>query len=145
MDVNIDAELAALSEAIAAESVMAGLGESIGSEADKDRLHLALKEKIGELLPSGAPAVTTDDTTQVPVATTTTKVKKAQVGSKSYLDTVDDATVAKVNGYVAEAFQKGIKATLRKVIAEDPFVLDVFHDVLTDKLYSELKSRGLVK
>lgn len=145
MDANLDAELAALSEAIATESVAAGPGEAQGSEADKDRLHLALKEKIGELLPSGAPAATTDDTTQVPPPTTTTKVKKGQVGSKSYLDTVDDATVTKVNEYIALVFQNGIKNTLKKVIEEDPFLLDVFHDALTDKLYGELKARGLVK
>ncbi|MFA6006538.1 MAG: hypothetical protein WC764_02315 [Candidatus Paceibacterota bacterium] len=139
MDSNFDAELAALTQAVASERP--------ASDA-KEQLHAALTEKISELLPRSAPSATTDDTTQVPAPSTSSgqaAVKKAQAGSKSYLDTVDDATVAKVNGYVAQAFHNGIQATLRQVIEEDPFLLDVFHDALTDKLYSEMKSRGLVK
>ena len=145
MNPNFDAELAALSQAIAAEKATVGSEHANESETNKESLRLALKEKISELLPQGAPATTTDASTQVPPLSNATTVKKAQVGSKSYLDTVDDATVAKVNEYIAKVFQNGIQATLRDVIEQDPFMLDVFHDALTDKLYGELKSRGLVK
>jgi len=144
MDANFDAELVALSQAIATEKIAIGPGHEPLPQADKEQLRAALTEKIQELLPQGTPATATDDAT-VPPPTTNTTVQKGQVGSKSYLDAVDDATVAKVNAYIAQAFQNGIQSTLRAVITEDPFILDVFHDALTDKLYAELKTRGMVK
>ena len=97
MDTTFEAELTALSEAIAAEEMAEGVTSATESAVDRERLHLALKEKMGELLPSGTPTDTTDDTTQVPPPTHTTSVSKGAVGTKSYLDDVDDATVAKVN------------------------------------------------
>jgi len=139
----VSLELAALAEAINQEQGLTASGNA--TEDARDKVHLALKEKISEILPQGVPASTTDDTTQVPVAMPVKTMQKGQVGSKSYLDNIDDATVAKVNGYIAKVFQNGIKATLREVIEQDPFVLDVFHDALTDKLYGEMKARGLVK
>lgn len=135
---HFEMELAALTEAITAER---GPAETVNTE----KVHQALKEKISELLPASPGFAATDDTTQVPVVHTQTSVTKGQAGSKSYLDTVDDATVAKVNEYIAKVFQNGIQATIREVIETDPFMLDVFHDALTDKLYGELQARGLVK
>lgn len=145
---NFDIELKALAEAIASEQAILDKEVVANPTLDKEKIHSALKEQISELLPQSAPASATDDSTVPPPPSTSTgqvAVKKGQVGSKSYLDTVDDATVAKVNAYVAEAFKNGIQHTLRQVITEDPFLLDVFHDALTDKLYGELKNRGLVK
>jgi len=134
MDGNFDVELTALSEAIASEQTMVAGEVHTNPAADKEKIHAALKEQISELLPQSTPASATDDTTTVPPPTTaSTNIKKGQVGSKSYLDTVDDSSVAKVNQYIAEAFKNGIQNTLRQVITEDPFLLDVFHDALTDK------------
>lgn len=143
---NFNVELAALSEAIASEQTIIAGETHAAPASDKDKIHAALKEQIGELLPSSAGASATDPATQVPLPTVApAQVKKAGSGGKSYLDAVDDATVAKVNGYIAKVFSNGIQATLREVIEQDPFVLDVFHDALTDKLYGELKARGLAK
>lgn len=63
----------------------------------------------------------------------------------SYLDSLDENTVSLVNDYINMVNQKGIRHTLKQLRQEDPFYLDVVHDALVDKLYEELKNRGLVK
>ena len=45
---------------------------------------------------------------------------------------------------VDSVFHEGLWKTLAKAKKSDPFVLDAFHDALTDKLYDELKNRKLI-
>lgn len=61
-----------------------------------------------------------------------------------YLDNLSDEEVEKLNGYISSIHHKGIKKTVDAVRRENPFLLDAFHDCLTDKLYDELKTHGLV-
>ena len=63
----------------------------------------------------------------------------------SYLDYLDDQTAEVINNLVAQIGTKGITAVINEVSAKEPFVVDAFHDALVDKLYDELKTRGLVK
>ncbi len=51
----------------------------------------------------------------------------------------------KVEVLIASAWKHGIKAAAKEASAAGPMMLDAFHDALTDKLYSELKKRGLLK
>lgn len=42
------------------------------------------------------------------------------------------------------AWHKGIDAAVREAEGEGAFMLDAFHDALTDKLYEDFKRRGLI-
>lgn len=42
------------------------------------------------------------------------------------------------------AWHKGIMTAVKEARRREPLVLDAFHDVLTDRLYEELKKRGHV-
>lgn len=41
-------------------------------------------------------------------------------------------------------FHQGIEKVVKRAQRANPFVLDAFHDALTDKLHEELKKRGLI-
>lgn len=43
------------------------------------------------------------------------------------------------------AWHKGLNAAVREVKKGDPLTMDLFHDAITEKLYSEFKARGLLK
>ncbi len=49
-----------------------------------------------------------------------------------------------VEKLVESVFSDGLEKTMKKAVASNAFVLDAFHDALTDKLYDELKTRKLI-
>jgi len=65
--------------------------------------------------------------------------------SDDYLATLPPEQIEVLNSYVSMVPKDGIKATVNKLMAENPFILDAFHDVLVTRLYDELKTRGIVK
>lgn len=50
----------------------------------------------------------------------------------------------RVEKLVDSVFHQGIEKTVKEAKGGDAFVLDAFHDALTDKLYEELKQRKLI-
>ncbi len=50
----------------------------------------------------------------------------------------------RVEKLVDSVFHQGIKKTVKEAKGGGAFVLDAFHDALTDKLYEELKKRKLI-
>ena len=62
-----------------------------------------------------------------------------------YLATLPPEQVDILNAYISMVPKDGIKATVNKLMAENPFMIDAFHDVLVTRLYDELKQRGIVK
>ncbi len=65
--------------------------------------------------------------------------------SSSYLDELDESQAERVNQLIQSISEVGIKKAIEQAKQSDPFLLDAFHDALVDKLYDELKSRGVVK
>ena len=61
-----------------------------------------------------------------------------------YLDFLDNESLTALNSYIARISELGLKKTLVLVRKENPFLIDAFHDALTDKLYGELKQHGLI-
>ena len=49
-----------------------------------------------------------------------------------------------VEKLVDSVFHQGIEKTVKAAKEAGPFILDAFHDALTDKLYDELKKRNLI-
>jgi len=50
----------------------------------------------------------------------------------------------RVEKLVDLVFHQGIEKTIKEANQAGPFILDAFHDALTDKLYDELKKRNLI-
>ena len=65
--------------------------------------------------------------------------------ARHYLDNLDEESVNKVQLLVNKTFDKGIKKTVGEIQHEEAFIIDAYHDALVDKLYEELKARGIVK
>ena len=65
--------------------------------------------------------------------------------SDDYLATLPPEQVEILNAYISMVPKDGIKATVNKLMMENPFMLDAFHDVLVTRLYEELKTRGIIK
>jgi hypothetical protein len=50
----------------------------------------------------------------------------------------------RVERLLEEVFKKGVEKASEDAVKAGPFILDAFHDALTDKLYDELKKRKLI-
>ncbi len=69
-------------------------------------------------------------------------------GEETFLpDYLKDSSVEiklQVEKLVESVFNDGLEKTIKKATTSNAFVLDAFHDALTDKLYNELKTRKLI-
>ncbi len=62
----------------------------------------------------------------------------------SYLEKESDEIKSKVEELIDFTFKMGIDKGVEKARLCSPFILDVYHDALTAKLYEELKRRRLL-
>lgn len=62
----------------------------------------------------------------------------------SYAKDAPQDAKQKTKELIQYTFAHGIRAGISKAIHEDPFVLDLYHDTLTEKLLEEMKSRNLL-
>ncbi|MBI3638432.1 hypothetical protein HY227_01665 [Candidatus Wolfebacteria bacterium] len=62
----------------------------------------------------------------------------------SYLDDSSPEIKHEVERLVEMAFNKGIDAAVSEARKSNAFILDALHDALTDKVYKELKDRGML-
>ncbi len=130
---SIEAEIAELSKTIEQKRKL--LEESKGVFEDKEVLRQAVGEKISEHAAMAAGAYG--------AAQKTTKTTHA-TGS-SYLDNLDEESIEQINHLLGLVFSKGINEAIKEASLMPPFIIDAFHDALVDKLYNELKERGIVK
>ncbi|MBI3632109.1 MAG: hypothetical protein HY225_01540 [Candidatus Vogelbacteria bacterium] len=139
---NIEAEIAELSQKIAEKRKILESGAHIVEE--RDLVKAAVAEKLSNVVPqaqatqSTKATVTTNNTQQI------TPIVVKNDSGKSYLDFLDPESRQKVERLVEDVFTKGMEKTFKELEFEEPFVIDAFHDVLTDKLRMELKKRGLL-
>jgi len=70
--------------------------------------------------------------------------RPANQAQTSYLDDLSIEDQQAVRELLSVVEEKGIKKALAEAEAKTPYLLDVFHDELTDKLYATLKERGLI-
>lgn len=100
------------------------------AEKGREAVKAAIKEQITTMPPSPA------------------AVQPAQPAPASplpdYLQQAPDAVKLKVEKLLDLAWHKGIKKAAEEARDSGPLIVDAFHDALTDKLYNELKQRGLI-
>ncbi|MBI3633767.1 MAG: hypothetical protein HY226_05775 [Candidatus Vogelbacteria bacterium] len=136
---NIEAEIAELSQKIAEKRKILELGAHVVEE--RDLVKAVVGEKISNTVPQAQATTAAATTTQ---QTTPVVVVKTDDG-KSYLDFLDPESRGIVERLVEDVFSKGMQKTFKELEFEEPYIIDAFHDVLTDKLYIELKKRGILK
>jgi hypothetical protein len=72
-----------------------------------------------------------------------TDISREKTGS--YIDSLDGETLNHIQNKINVVFEKGVKKGIKEAKKDfSPHELDAFHDLLVDRLYDELKSRGLV-
>jgi len=133
----IELEIAELSKAIEAKRRLLE-GEN-GIVEERDLVHAAIEEKLGDLLTPPPPP----PSTQTQTANTTTSSNN-QSGKSTYLDNLDEQSAARVNELLALVFKQGLGKTLASLDEDDPFIVDAFHDALTDKVYEQLKEQNFI-
>ncbi len=142
---NIEAEIFELSQKIAEKrrELEAGKGmveeRSFDTAQDRELVKAALGDKISNTVPQAV----------VSSAVTGATIKPAITGAsapagKSYLDYLDEESRAIVESLVESVFTNGLDKTLKSLEVQEPFIIDAFHDVLTDKIHDELKKRGAI-
>jgi len=62
----------------------------------------------------------------------------------NYLINAPDEIKIKVEQLIDMTLHQGIEKTVEEAQKFGPFVLDAYHDALTDKLYVEFKNRGIL-
>ncbi|HBM46131.1 MAG: hypothetical protein UT05_C0003G0096 [Parcubacteria group bacterium GW2011_GWF2_38_76] len=124
----IEAEIAELTKQI--ENKRHILESEKGFVEEKEIIRQAVGEKMSETSPSYVPS------------TSGTKTNDT-VGS--YLDSADENTTNVVNSLLEKVFSTSMESAMKDAMLNEPYVIDMFHDALTDKLYEKLKAEGIVK
>ncbi len=62
-----------------------------------------------------------------------------------YAQSASPEVKLEIEALVGAAFTKGVVEAAQEASKSSAFVLDAFHDALTDKLYPELQKRGILK
>jgi hypothetical protein len=129
-DRNLEAEIAVLSQEIEAKRRL--LMEQKGVIEEKELVRDVLRERV-------YPAVS------AVTASTQPAVASVPAGAnKDYLDNLDSATIVRVNELVAQVGTSSLAAAISAAQKEPANVLDAFHDTLVNRLYEDLKQRGVV-
>jgi hypothetical protein len=122
-------------------------------EADIERLSREIKEKKELLENKGVSNKELLKQTLGPIVKQTGRIQPTQTNiqpaddNKFLSDYLKDAPAdvkIKVEKLIDSAFRHGLSGAVNEARRFDPFILDAFHDTLTDKLYDELKKRGLL-
>ena len=129
---NIEAEIAELASQIEAKRKI--LESERGMVEEREIVRQAVGEKMSQNIPTFSISGQTKTGSQ-----TSTDIRK------SYLDSVPPEVEAEVNGLLAIVFEKGVEGAIKIASKSSPLVMDAFHDALTDKLYNDLKDKGILK
>lgn len=62
----------------------------------------------------------------------------------NYLKDLPAETKLQIEQLIDLTFHQGIEKVINRALRASPFILDSFHDALTDKLHEELKKRKLI-
>ncbi len=141
---NLESEIAELQKMIEAKRDQ--LEKEVGIVEEKELVRQSVREMFLDTTtpPLSSSANPLPAQSPTPVSTPSVKVQPNSA-SASYLDYLDADTTEKINHLIEEIPAKGVALVIDEVAAQEPFVIDAFHDALVDKLYDELKARGLVK
>ena len=122
------------------EQEIADLSKEVAAAATPEAPKEAIRSVIGEKLYAGG-------SEGVPHAAAPQQSQAVpQAGPlPTYAASVPAETRLKVEQLLAEAFNKGIMRSIREVRKSDPLVMDLFHDAITERLYTAFKKRKIIR
>jgi len=126
----IEQDIKRLSQEIAEKRKVVNYKEAPERELVKQALEPLIKQPTAQPQPVQPP--------------TQSKQSIEQTILPDYLENSSDEIKLQVEKLLDAVFQQGISKTVKQAQSAGPFILDAFHDALTDKLYDELKSRKLI-
>lgn len=135
---NLELEIAQLQQKIEEKKNL--LEQQGGIVEEKELVGSALREMFtGASAPSGV--------SQPAVSGGATSVTSDQtvVRDTSYLDNIDNQTAETIGILIQKLPEIGIAKTVAEAELGGPFLVDVLHDALVDRMYDELVQRGFIK
>ena len=90
-----------------------------------------IKQTLQPMIKSNQPIQSASSTAQSPIF-------------PNYLADASNEIKFQIKELVDSLFHQGIEKVVKRAQRASPFVLDAFHDALTDKLHEELKKRKLI-
>ncbi len=130
----IEKDIERLGKEIAEKRNLLGRENLSERELIKQALHPLIKSTTNDLrLTTNNKRQTIDD--------------QQQIGNQvlpNYLKDSPDEIKLQVEKLIDAFFHQGIEKTVKEANQAGPFILDAFHDALTDKLHEELKKRKLI-
>jgi hypothetical protein len=99
-----------------------------------------LRQVIGERIQAAVPVAVPPSSVVVPDPTTDENAE-----FPNYLAGANSDVKSHVHQLIQIAMHSGIEKAVSRAKAESTYVLDAFHDALVDKLYNELKGRGVFR
>ncbi len=125
--------------------------EHVALEQDIERLSAEIKERgLAEKGKEGVKTVVKDQTApEMPIGPSgrpelPTAPPPLNPALPNYLQNEPAQVKLKVEKLLDLAFHQGIKRAAAEARESGPIILDAFHDALTDKIYNELKQKGLL-
>lgn len=121
-------------------------------EADIERLSKEVKEKKSQpqfqnfsdkdFVKQSVATTITSSTSNFSVQQDFDKIEQEVL--PNYMKEASPELKLKVEELVELVFKKGIISAAQEAQKYGPYVVDAFHDAITDKLYEELKKRNLI-
>lgn len=110
---------------------------SVEYSGHKEAVGVVMQERIQQQYPTYQPRPVT-------VSAPSTQSVSAD-DLPSYAKDIPAPVRTAVEELVHIAFEKGIAEGVHKALSyQDPFIIDMFHDALTEKLVAEMKSKNLI-
>jgi hypothetical protein len=112
--------------------------ETLKGQKEAARPREVVKEHLAPRIYRGLP----------PKATAIKPAPRAKPSSPTlpdYIEKYSDEIRLEAEKLIDLAWHKGIDAAVYAAEKEGAFMLDAFHDALTDKLYEKFKEKGLIK
>ncbi len=70
--------------------------------------------------------------------------RKTNDSLPSYAADASEEVKKEVTTLINHTFEKGLLEGIREAKKKDPFILDMYHDALVEKLHEEMKRKGLL-
>jgi hypothetical protein len=101
----------------------------------KEVIVSVLQEKTRQQVPTYQPQ---------PIVAQKTDDQGEYTNLPAYAKTAPTETTDRVEKLIDLTFEKGISYGIREMAQDDPFVIDMYHDALADRMVTKMKEKGLL-
>lgn len=102
------------------------------------------KEALRAVLVERSPNIDTNKPSHSTTPSISVDEKAEPQNLPQYAQHVTPEIEDKIHALVATTLEKGLEAGFREAHKEEPFVIDLYHDSLSEKLLGQLKEKGFL-